>query len=155
MKIAKEVPVRYASGIIDDVKPIVVKNRTIFFLRRLYERYGLPSDKDIFEVVFHLDKQYRDPYQITILDSGKDGTFQSNLDFEGRITELVADLEKQKNVIQGYKMRAGRMRNKIEFLEAELEREKKMEVISENLMDEIEEITGEKNRSREIETNIQ
>ena len=116
------------------------------FMTYLYERYALPDSGNEFEMIFHYDRSTRETQHITIIDSKSDGSFKSNLDFEGKITELVADLEKQKNVIQGYKMRAGRMRNKITFLESQLDSSIEIEV---------EEKKHEANRSKEIEANIQ
>ena len=115
---AKEVSVVYASGIKND-NPVVIKNRVMRYMTYLYERYAQPND-DVFEVMFHYDRKTRETHQITIVDSGLAERFQSNLNFEGRITELIAEMQKQRNIIQGYKMREGRMRNKISALEEEV-----------------------------------
>ena len=106
---AKEVQVYFSSSGKKADKPFIIPNRVCRNLWHIWDRYCTPDD-DVHEIVFHFDYKERAPYQITLVDSGLGGDkFESNLKFEGQITDVYDKYNECKNEAQGLKMRNGKL----------------------------------------------
>lgn len=102
----------------------IVKKVLNNWIRHIIFKFTDPID-DVSQVVFHFDRKSQNIFRVTLVDSGLGtGEFDSNLSFEGQITELHDRLKDLKKKNHGHEMRSGKYKKK--FAEQE-ERIKELE----------------------------
>jgi len=114
-----EVTLEFMSG----QKPprsIFVRNRIHRWVREVIRTRSNRED-DVNNILIGYDKNTQRISFISLDDAALSKGFESNLSFEGQITELLDQNKKMKNEIRGYRMREGLYKSQIEQMSQKLE----------------------------------
>jgi peptidoglycan hydrolase CwlO-like protein len=112
------IPLVYASGKLP-TEAVMVKFKLNRWLRNFMVKHAIHGEK---EVVIHWNPKQDEVTQISLVDSNLDEQFQSNMDFEGQITELHKQLRELSNENKGLKMRKGKLESQVKTLKEKVEK---------------------------------